>query len=106
MIDEFRILKGKNREVIIMKLPVDFDTDSPVYVPSSDNLVKITSELIMGYNGWKRVEKLIEEIPLLKNMYENTMEDMLRNGNCGMVSCLCSTIKEAFRELRDFKENE
>lgn len=89
-----------------MNIELKFDTEKPIYSHESEKLEKINKHLLMGYNGWNSVVKMIDDIPLLKEMYDETMNEMLRDGNCGMSACLCSVIRKAFYDLRTYKKEE
>lgn len=89
-----------------MMIELNFNDENPIYAKDSENLSRILNSLISGYNGWQSVLKVKEEIPLLKETYDLTMEEMQNNGNCGISSCLCSSIRELLYDLKWYKENE
>lgn len=89
-----------------MIIEINFNDEKPVYINDSENFSMILKSLISGYNGWQSIFKIKDEIPLLKETYDLTMEEMRNNGNCGISACLCSSIRELIYDLKWYKEHE
>lgn len=89
-----------------MKINLEFDTEATLKCIESTKLESINNHLLMGYNGYMNILMLLNEVPLLKEMYDNEMIDMQQNGNCGTSTCFRSVIIDAFYSLQYYKKQE
>lgn len=97
---------NNQKEILTENKFQKFNITQPIYCPDSDNLQDVIKALISSHNAWCEFEKLIKEIPILKEKCEEEREDMLRGGNCSAVSYKISALRELLYDLKCYKEDE
>lgn len=73
----------------------------PVYSQEGEQLRNQINRLIAGYNGWCDIVNIFHSDPFLRKMYERTMSEMQKDGNCGMSTCIVSVIKDLVAYAED-----